>query len=681
MNIKVMQMNKIGAKTGVVFLIVFFVLSIVLILKYVEKERNRDLTGWQSRLSILVDIQRSKIENHLQMRRAMLDELASNPSLQLYLSQYELLQRTDDEIVHAQFAHLRNLLSATAKRFGFGETSGRDSVNTEFIEDRLQGLAVLGAKGDLLLASRGFPKELTQLEIFIQRALSGENPVLIDVFATKAQPVYGYVVPVFPVQQLSSQQTIGAVLVLLRAQELYALLKNAHVDTQTDETLLVSQRNGSLVYLSELKQTFKVLHQMPLTNTDLASVFALNNPGSFASKLDYLGQEVLVTGRKLENTPWTVVQKITTAEALAESDRHQRFLLTSFLLLTAFIAAMFIAIWRHSTSLRLQRITSALEARTALLNAVSDNINEHIFLVDNQSNFVFANLSMAKCLAVKPEDVVGKSMASVLGTDVAETINQLSCERDSGSLPCMVSLPIGHEESTYHVSTVTLQQGEYSNTRLFVLHDISVLRREQEKRDRLARGIISTLVKAVDLHDPYCVDHSERTREVALAIAKELRLEKSRCDALELAALLANIGKLFVPREILIKMEPLSADENNILKKHVDYSVDILKQLEFEGPVVEIIAQKNEHLDGSGYPVGRSANEIMIEGRILAVANAFVAMASSRAYREGRSINSVIDILLSKADSHYDRHVVAALFHIAENKTDWKRWQSVNSTS
>lgn len=674
--------NKIGTKTGIVFLVLFFVLSIVLIFKYVGKERSRDLIGWQSRLAILVDIQRTKVENRLAERKALLEELASNPSLQLYLSQYKLLQGSNDEVLHAQFSHVRNLLSATSKRFGFPESGTGDSTNTEFYNEKHYGLAVLGDAGELLLATRGFPKDLQSINESLQKAFAGSEPVLIDMVSVMAKPVYGFIIPVYPVQQMQSHNAIGAVMVLLPADELYALLQNTHVDTKTDETLLVTGRNGSIVYISNLQQSFKVFHQLSSGNEDLASVFAVNHAGDFAQKHDYKGEAVLVTGRKVANTPWSIVQKITTTEALAESDRHQRFLLTSFFLLTGLITVLFIAIWRHSTSLRLQKTTSALEARTALLNAVSDNINEHIFLLNSNSDFVFANMSMANCLGVKPEDVVGKSIASVLGTDVAGTIEQLSCERDRGSLPCMVSLPIGHSgENTYHVSTVTLQQGEYSNTKLFVLHDISSLKREQEKRDRLARGIITTLVKAVDLHDPYCVDHSERTREVAVAIGRELKLDKAHCDTLELAALLANIGKLFVPKEILTKMEPLSAEENNILKKHVDFSVEILQQLEFEGPVVEIIAQKNEYIDGSGYPSGLSGDSIMLEGRILAVANAFVAMASSRAYREGRAINDVIDILLKQSDSRYDRHVVAALFHIAENKTNWKQWQSVSKAT
>jgi HD-GYP domain-containing protein (c-di-GMP phosphodiesterase class II) len=524
--------------------------------------------------------------------------------------------------------------------------------------------------------------DFSRYQSLIAQVLSSGKEQLIDIDSIGGQPVFGFIMPVYPVQRMQSGQAPGAILVLFDPRrDIYPLLENLHLDTASDETLLIKEAQNSLVYISPLRDGLSVFHQMA-RDAGQAANFAFDKQGGFDLKPDYRGIDVLVTGREIDNTPWVLVQKIDADEALQESNNHQRFLLTTFSLLTLFIMALFIAVWRHSTSVRLQKITAALETRTALLNAVSDNINEHIFLIDNRGHFVFANLSLANCLNIRPEDVIGKNMASVLGADVAEQIAGLSCERDRGSLPCTLCLPLGDESSnSYHVSTVTLGQGEYQDAKLYVLHDITRLQEAQEKRDRLARGIISTLVKAVDLHDPFCVDHSERTREVSMEIARALGLDSSRCDALELAAMLANIGKLFVPKEILVKMEPLSRTENDILKKHIEYAVDILKQLDFEGPVVAIIAQKNEYLDGSGYPRGIHGEDILLESRILSVANAFVAMASSRAYRPGRPIKEVIDILLEQADSHYDRHVVAALFHVAENKTDWQRWQVVSERS
>ena len=141
-------------------------------------------------------------------------------------------------------------------------------------------------------------------------------------------------------------------------------------------------------------------------------------------------------------------------------------------------------------------------------------------------------------------------------------------------------------------------------------------------------------------------------------------------------ALLANIGKLYLPREILTKHEPLT-EEEHMLQKHVIYAVDILKDLKFDGPVIQIIEQKNERPDGKGYPAGLTADSIMQEAKIISVANAFVAMSSARAYRPGLPVNKVIDTLLEQADSAFDRNVLAALFHIAENRSDWKNWQAV----
>lgn len=665
-------------KSGLILLIAFLGISVWMIIQYADKERQRDLMSWQSRLGILADIKVAQVQKIIQQKKAVLEDLAVNPSLQLYLTQHQQAGDKQDDVLQAQLSYVRNLLRATADRLGMS-IAGGGALNTEHQTSRYEGLAVFDNESRPVLSTRGLINDNFDYQAYIASATASGKPAMIDMMSVNGVPVYGFVMPVYPIQHMQSGSVLGVVVALLDPQgDIYEHLKNLHLDTRTDETLLFKAAPNSLVFISPLEQGFKLFHQVP-RDAQSAINYAFTTAGGFAQKTDYRGRQVLLTSRPIQHTGWMLMQKIDADEALYESNKHQRFLLTTFSLLTLFVTACFIAVWRHSTSVRLQKITVALETRTALLNAVSDNINEHIFLLDQHNDFVFANLSLAACLGVRPEDFAGKNMASVLGVDVAEQLCGLHCERDTGSLPCTLALPLGkNQASTYHVSTVTLTQGEYRDAKLYVLHDITRLQEAQEKRDRLARGIISTLVKAVDLHDPYCVDHSERTREVATGIASALGLPIVQINALEMAALLANIGKLFVPRDILVKMEPLTGAENEILKKHIDFAVDVLKQLEFEGPVLEIISQKHENLDGSGYPRGIAGEQILLEARILAVANAFVAMASSRAYRPGRPIQQVIDILLQQADRHYDRHVLAALHHIAENKTDWHRWQVVN---
>ena len=129
-----------------------------------------------------------------------------------------------------------------------------------------------------------------------------------------------------------------------------------------------------------------------------------------------------------------------------------------------------------------------------------------------------------------------------------------------------------------------------------------------------------------------------------------------------------------VPGELLTKTGPLTEADRTLLQKHVEYSLELLRGLDFEGPVLDVIAQKQERLDGSGYPLGLAEDQLTLSGRILSVANAFVALLSARAYRQGVSLHEALDVLMQGAGTQYDRRVIAALFHVVENRKDWARW-------
>ncbi len=182
--------------------------------------------------------------------------------------------------------------------------------------------------------------------------------------------------------------------------------------------------------------------------------------------------------------------------------------------------------------------------------------------------------------------------------------------------------------------------------------------------------LVSVLVRLIDLHDPHCADHSVRTADVAVAIGKAMELGEVELETLSLAAKLANLGKIVAPRELLTKPGNLTYQEREIMRDGENLARETLAQLEFDGPVTEIIAQKRENMDGSGALKGLSGDEIHICARILAVANAFVAMTSSRAYREGLGVEGTLDRLLEDSSTRFDRRVVGALFFIAENRPD-----------
>jgi PAS domain S-box-containing protein len=657
----------------------FLAISIWLIMQYVESERERDMFNWQDRLSILAESQKRSVEDWLDNQIINLQELAENPLTKIFLSMEAVSEEQQTEIERGQAAHLRNLLAATAKRSGLFATA--QQIMSNQAESTNDGIAILNAQSRLLISTRNFPKLNEQIIEAVQLAIRNRHASVYGIYSNEGrEPRLIIAVPVNRVQAATESSDFPGfiVAVINPTLSLYKLFSQQWLTTLTDEAVLVSGDDNSTVYLSPLAGGYQVFHRAAVSSEQLAANFARLKTGGFDVRKDYRGIDVLVTGRSIDNTNWVLVQKIDASEALRESNAYQDFVHTVFLLAVFVVTVGFVAIWRHSTSVRLQKTTEHLAARTALLNSVGDNIRDHIFLLGPDQNVIFINKSLSDCIGVHYEDIIGKSLHHIFSIETTEHLLVLKKFSESGEIRNRImKLSIADKEHDYHVSLVALTEGDFKNSLLFVLHDITELKQAQDRHNRLLEGIIATLVYATDMHDPHCAHHSERTREVAVAIAHAMGLAEEKIAALSMAALLANIGKLYLPREILTKHAPLTEEEELMLQQHVMHAVDILKGLEFDGPVIQIIEQKNERPDGKGYPAGLTAENIMQEARIISVANAFVAMSSARAYRPGLPVNEVIDTLLEQADEVFDRNVIAALFHIAENRSDWKSWQAV----
>jgi PAS domain S-box-containing protein len=663
-------------------LLLFVSGSVWLVLKYVSTERQRDLTDWQARLGIMAESQVHSINDWYAEQLTTLNTLANNPLIQLYASQMVDEQERDDT-VRGQLGHLRNLVNATAERSGAFTPISR--IRASVRNTSHDGIAIYNTEG-MLLATRYFPKHDATVADAYRKVTETAKPYVSGIYQLAAADVGQTVmprliiaVPVNSVQSLDETDIRAVVVAVIDpANGLYPLLGKQWVTTHTEESLLVARADDGMRYLSPLSQGFPLFY---LSSDDTAAARATEGSSGLVMSTDYRGTSVLATARPLLYSGMTLVQKINEREALSESRAHQQFILTIFLLAVFIVTLLFIAIWRHATSMRLQRAKSRLEARTALLNAVGDSINDHIFLLDHRNRLVFINDALARTFSIRDVDVRGKALNHIFSKEITERL--------LASKPADISQEVRNKEMRlemaekrhdYHVSVIPLRHADYKQSHLYVMHDITELKDAQGRQNRMLDGVIATLVQAIDRHDPHCEHHSVRTREVAVAIAKAMGMPRQRIDALAMAALLANIGKLFIPSSVLTTTEPLTDEEERLMHESVRYGVDILKDLEFDGPVIEFVRQKNEYLDGSGYPQGISGDEIAQESRILAVANAFVAMTSSRAYRSGMPVRQVLDILISEADQRYDRHVIAALFHVTENRSDWQDWQQVRVT-
>ena len=675
-------------RKGILILASILLVGGLLINAYLERERQRDLDDWAIRLGLVAETRVEAIESWLEEQRGALGELANNASVQLYL--WQLSQRTQKDNVTepAQLTYLRNLIIASAERYGLAPDTEQPAIPANLPQRHDTGLALFDNNLRLVAATQGMPEIGKAFQLTLDKAMqTGETAYSELVTDSHDRVLFGIAVPVPVVIGAEAGQKHSGIVfgVYSAARSLYPLLRRGVPVAPSDESLLVTRQDSQVVYLSPTASGgIPTRKTLPLDRSGLAAASAVTQPGRFGEFINYRGEPVLATSRPLRSLPWVLVQEVNAAQALQESNRHRRSLLITFSLLLFFIAAILIAAWRHGSSVRamqdadeLRTKTHELQNQTELLHAVTDNTEAHILLLDEQQQVLFANSLIASTTGARPQELVGNTLTAVLGPASAAPLNNLveQVKADRKTHHYTLELTLADQTRTFQCSAIPVDRvGKRDNAILLVLHDITELQQAQQKHAELLRRLVATLMHVVDLHDPYSADHTARMVEVANAVAAELNLDDQQRKSLDLAASLANLGKIFVPREVLTKRSPLTEAEQMLLQRHVQFGVELLEDLDFDGPVLDTIRQKQEHMDGSGYPDHLSGNEIILTARILAVANAFVALVSPRAYRQAVSIEDALDQLLKEAGSKYDRHVVAALFHVAENRSDWSDW-------
>jgi putative nucleotidyltransferase with HDIG domain len=193
-------------------------------------------------------------------------------------------------------------------------------------------------------------------------------------------------------------------------------------------------------------------------------------------------------------------------------------------------------------------------------------------------------------------------------------------------------------------------------------------RRTAERLRRTLEGSVLAMSQVVETRDPYTAGHERRVAELATAMAEELGWEGDQLAGLRLGGLIHDIGKIAVPAEILSKPGRLSEAEFNLIKQHSQAGCDILASIEFDRPVAEMVRQHHERLDGSGYPLGLRAGQILPEAKILAVADVVEAMSSHRPYRPALGMEPALDEVRTGAGVRYDREVADACLRLVREK-------------
>ena len=192
---------------------------------------------------------------------------------------------------------------------------------------------------------------------------------------------------------------------------------------------------------------------------------------------------------------------------------------------------------------------------------------------------------------------------------------------------------------------------------------------KQQTQGRLAdalKATIEAMARTMEWRDPYTAGHQKRVASISTAIARQMGWDDNAVQALYMAAMVHDIGKVAVPSEILTKPTRLTDLEMQMVQGHVESGYQILKDIPFPWPIADMVRQHHERLDGSGYPYGLKGDQICPEARILAVADTIEAMATHRPYRAARGLSAAMDEVRSEAGEKLDAKVVDAAFELMD---------------
>lgn len=185
----------------------------------------------------------------------------------------------------------------------------------------------------------------------------------------------------------------------------------------------------------------------------------------------------------------------------------------------------------------------------------------------------------------------------------------------------------------------------------------------QQYADRLRASLedaLQAIAATVEMRDPYTAGHQRRAAHLAAEIGRQLGLLEEQIHGIRLACIVHDLGKIHIPAEILSKPAKLSEIEFSLIKMHPQSGFDILKEIEFPWPIAQAVLQHHERLDGSGYPQSLKGDEIILESRILAVADVVEAMSSHRPYRPGLGIDAALEEIVRHRGARYDPDAVDA---------------------
>jgi len=324
----------------------------------------------------------------------------------------------------------------------------------------------------------------------------------------------------------------------------------------------------------------------------------------------------------------------------------------------------------------IQDITERVQTGNALADseqrfrAIAEQSRDLIALTDRDGVIVYASPASQALFGVGPEEMAGRHFAHFLDESAVTAASSTFRDAVRNDRTCVdLELRMKRRDGSTFIGELTgspFRARSQSGT-LVTIRDITERKQAEDALAGSARELrqqlqdaVKTMGAIIGLRDPYTAAHERRVTGLATAIAVEMGLSDEAVEGLAFAGEVHDIGKIGIPAEILSKPAALSEIELALIKQHPQAGRELLGDIRFRQPVAEIVAQHHERQDGSSYPAGLQGDEIMLEARILAVADVVEAMASNRPYRPALGLEAALEEVRAGAGTRYDDDAVAA---------------------
>jgi PAS domain S-box-containing protein/putative nucleotidyltransferase with HDIG domain len=306
-----------------------------------------------------------------------------------------------------------------------------------------------------------------------------------------------------------------------------------------------------------------------------------------------------------------------------------------------------------------------------------EDSSDAIYLNNPEGELIDFNLSTLELFGYSREEMLGINTKAVfVNPDEYERLQDKIAQKGSvREFKAKLRKKDGTEMDCLITSTVRQTKDKSKLGYQGIVRDISELVSSREQIEttlndlrKALGGTIEAMALTVETRDPYTAGHQRRVSNLARGIATEMGVSEAQIQGVRMAGVIHDIGKISVPGEILSKPGNISQNELGIIREHPQVGYNILKTVDFPWPIAQIVLQHHERMDGSGYPNGISGENILLEARILAVADVVEAMASHRPYRAALGINLALNEISKNRGSSYDPKVVDACLRLFNEK-------------